>query len=64
MGKTGGGPANYMQLSDMEKRLLNLMGTKAVEGDNVPEMGFGQVLLLQKSFSQLFLLVILGDSNY
>lgn len=64
MGKTGGGPANYMQLSDMEKRLLNLMGTKAVEGDHVQEMGFGQVLLLQKSFFHFFLFFILGDSNY
>ncbi|CAH2007654.1 unnamed protein product [Acanthoscelides obtectus] len=41
--KTGGGPANYVPLSDAEKRLLSLMGTKSVQGDDVCEMGFGQV---------------------
>ncbi|CAH1982533.1 unnamed protein product [Acanthoscelides obtectus] len=43
--KTGGGPANYVPLSDAEKRLLSLMGTKSVQGDDVCEMGFGQHML-------------------
>ncbi|CAH1997236.1 unnamed protein product [Acanthoscelides obtectus] len=41
--KTGEGPANYVPLSDAEKRLLSLMGTKSVQGDDVCEMGFLQV---------------------
>ncbi|XP_030753641.1 uncharacterized protein LOC115880551 [Sitophilus oryzae] len=44
---TGGGPAQCVPLSELENRLLNLMETVAVEGDNVAEMGFGQVTVIQ-----------------
>lgn len=53
MEKTGGGPANYLPLSDLEKRLLHLMGKTAIEGDNVPEMGFGQVSSILKHFNKM-----------
>ncbi|XP_050299961.1 uncharacterized protein LOC126738599 isoform X2 [Anthonomus grandis grandis] len=40
--RTGGGAANYIPLSEIENRLLALMGSKAIEGDvNIVELGFG-----------------------
>ncbi|XP_030749257.1 uncharacterized protein LOC115877246 [Sitophilus oryzae] len=44
---TGGGPSQCVPLSELENRLFNLLGTVAVEGDNVAEMGFGQVTVNQ-----------------
>lgn len=42
--KTGGGPPQLPPLSPLEERLLLIMGTKALEGDEpVPELGFGRV---------------------
>ncbi|CAG9763550.1 unnamed protein product [Ceutorhynchus assimilis] len=42
--QTGGGPPQLPPLTPFEERLLLLMGTKALEGDEaVPELGFGKV---------------------
>lgn len=37
--KTGGGPAYTGALSNLEERLLSLMGKTAIDGDDVPEKG-------------------------
>lgn len=52
IGKTGGGPGEYAPLSDLENRLIQIMGKRAVDGDEVPEMGFGKVFF-NKMFGNL-----------
>nr|CAI5826033.1 unnamed protein product [Callosobruchus analis] len=49
--KTGGGPKMLPPLTDLENRLLALMGKTAISGDEeIPELGFGEVCayLIQK----------------
>lgn len=36
---TGGGEPTCSKLTDMEERLLNIMGTRTVEGDRNKELG-------------------------
>lgn len=42
--RTGGGPPQVPPLTTLEKRILKIMGNKAIYGDEiVPELGFGKV---------------------
>lgn len=42
--KTGGGPSELHPLSTLEEKLLSIMGTTALDGDNmIQELGFGKV---------------------
>nr|CAH7756733.1 unnamed protein product [Callosobruchus chinensis] len=44
MEQTGGGPSVVPPLTDLETRLINLMGPTAISGDEgVPELGFVEV---------------------
>ncbi|KOB52137.1 Uncharacterized protein OBRU01_26454 [Operophtera brumata] len=40
--QTGGGPALQISLTDLELRVLGIMGVQAATGMNVAEVGFGQ----------------------
>lgn len=43
---TGGGPATNIKLTDLEQRVLNLIGTQVATGLAVQEAGLAQVLIL------------------
>ncbi|XP_030750246.1 uncharacterized protein LOC115878031 [Sitophilus oryzae] len=46
--RTGGGPPQVPPLTTLEKRILKIMGNKAIYGDEiVPELGFGKVEILK-----------------
>lgn len=46
---TGGGPANRLQLTDLEERVLNIVGFQAATGmPEIGEVGLSQVLNLLK----------------
>lgn len=41
---TGGGPANFSKLTDLEQRVLNLIGMQVATGLAIDEAGFPQVI--------------------
>ncbi|KAF5305411.1 hypothetical protein FQR65_LT07737 [Abscondita terminalis] len=62
--KTGGGPPELPPLSTLEEKLLELMGTKALEGDRmVPELGFGKTLTDWKSKTKAKAAALRRDQN-
>lgn len=44
--QTGGGPALQINLTDIEQRVLSIIGVQAATGMNVAEVGFSQVCYL------------------
>lgn len=53
---TGGGPANILKLSDLEERVLNILGSQAATGIvQIEEIGLIQVIFFYfRSFFNLF----------
>nr|CAI5867921.1 unnamed protein product [Callosobruchus analis] len=62
--KTGGGPKMLPPLTDLENRLLALMGKTAISGDEeIPELGFGEVNISKMSVDPTIPHIDIATSN-